>query len=41
MWSDEFESSSTLYECIMFSKICFGYILSAIGISEVACSASA
>ena len=31
MSSDEFDSSSTLYECIAFSKICFGYILSSIG----------
>ena len=41
MSSDEFDSSSTLYECIVFSKICFAYILSYIGISELACSASA
>ena len=41
MSNDEFDSSSTLYECIAFSKICFGYILSYIGISELACSASA
>ena len=41
MSSDEFDSSSTLYECIVFSKIYFGYILSYIGISELACSASA
>ena len=27
MSSDEFDSSSTLYECIVFSKICFGYIV--------------
>ena len=40
MTSDEFDSSSTLYECIVFPKICFGYILSYIGISELACSAS-
>ena len=39
MSSDEFDSSSTLYECIVFSKIYFGYILSYIGISERACSA--
>ena len=41
MSSDEFDSSSTLYECTVFSKICFGYILSYIGISEISCSASA
>ena len=41
LFDDEFDSSSTLYECIMFSKICFGYILSYIGISELACSTSA
>ena len=41
MSSDWFDSSSTLYECIMFSKICFGYILSYIGISELACIANA
>ena len=41
MSSDEFDSSSTLYECIVFSKIYFGYILSYIGISELACSANA
>ena len=41
MSSDEFDSSSTLYECIVFSKIYFGYILSYIGISEHASSASA
>ena len=41
MSSDEFDSSSTLYECIVFSKIYFGYILSYIGISELACSAGA
>ena len=40
MSSDEFDSSSTLYECVVFSKICFAYILSYIGISELACSAS-
>ena len=41
MSSDEFDSSSTLYERIVFSKICFAYILSHIGISVLACSASA
>ena len=32
MSSDEFDSSSTLYECIVVLKICFGCILSYIGI---------
>ena len=41
MSSDEFDISSTLYECIVFSKIHFGYILSYIRISKLACSASA
>ena len=41
MSSDEFDSSSTLHECIVFSKICFAYILSYTGISVLACSASA
>ena len=41
MSSDEFDSSSTLYECAVFSKIRFDYILSYIGISEIPCSASA
>ena len=36
---DEFNSSSALYECIVFSKIHSGYILSQIGISELSCSA--
>ena len=35
----EFESSPTLYECIVFSKIYFGDILSYIGISELTFSA--
>ena len=39
-FDDEFDSSSTLYERIVFSKICFGYILSYIGISELSCTAS-
>ena len=39
MSRDEFDSSSTLYERIMFSKIYFGDILSYIGISELACNA--
>ena len=38
MSRDEFDSSSTLYEC-MFSKIYFGETLSYIGISELACGA--
>ena len=37
---DEFDSSPTLYWCIVFSKICFGDIVSSIGISEFACSTS-
>ena len=41
MLSEEFDSSCALYECIVFSKIYFGYILSYIGINELACSASA
>ena len=41
MSSDEFDSRSTLYECIVFSKICFAYTLPHIGISVLACSASA
>ena len=41
MSSDEFDSSSTLHECKVLSKICFGYILSYIGISELDCSARA
>ena len=36
---DEFDSISTLYKCIMFSKIYFGDTLSYIGISELACNA--
>ena len=39
MSRDEFDSSSTLYEWIVFSKIYFGKTLSYIGISELACSA--
>ena len=39
MSRDEFDSSSTLYEYKVFSKIYFGEILSYIGISELACSA--
>ena len=34
-----FDSSSTLYECIVFSKIYFGDILSYVEISELACHA--
>ena len=34
MTRDEFDSSPTLYECIMLSKIYFGEILSYIGVSE-------
>ena len=41
MSSGEFDSSFILYECIVFSKICFGYIYIYIGISELACSESA
>ena len=41
MSSDEFDSSSTLNECIVITKICFGCILSYIEISELTCSASA
>ena len=41
MSTDEFDSSYTLYECIVFSKIYLDYKLSYIGISELACSASA
>ena len=39
MSRDEFGSSSTLYECTVFSKIYFCDILSYIGISDLACSA--
>ena len=38
MSSDEFDSSSTLYECILFLKIYFGYILTYI---ELVCTGSA
>ena len=38
--TDEFDSSSTLYECIVFLKIYFGDLLSYIRISELAFSAS-
>ena len=41
MSSDAFDSSSTLYEIIVFTKICFAYILSYVGISALACNASA
>ena len=34
-----FDSSSTLHECKVFSKICFADILSYVGISELACNA--
>ena len=34
MLRDEFDSSPTLYECIMLSKIYFSEILSYIGVSE-------
>ena len=39
MSRDEFDSSSTLNECIAFSKIYFGETLYYIGISELLCSA--
>ena len=39
MSRDEFDSSSTLYECIVLSKIYFGEILSYIGICELTSSA--
>ena len=39
MTRDEFGSSSTLYECIVFSKTYSGGILSYVRISELACSA--
>ena len=39
MLRDEFDSSSTLYECIAFWKIYFGEILSYTRISELACIA--
>ena len=39
MSRDEFDSSSTLHEYIVFSKICFSDILSYIGISRLAWSA--
>ena len=39
MSRDECGSSSTLYECTVFSKIYFCDILSYIGISDLACSA--
>ena len=39
MSRDAFDSSSTLYECIVLSKICFGKTLSYIGASELACIA--
>ena len=38
MSRDKFDSSSTLYECIVFSKIYFSEALSYIGISEFACN---
>ena len=37
----EFDSSSTLSECIVFSKIYLGYILSYIGIRDLASSTTA
>ena len=37
MSRDEFNSSSTLYEYIVFSKFYFGETLSYVGISELAC----
>ena len=40
MSRDKFDSSSALSEWIVFSKIYFGDMLSYIGISELACSAS-
>ena len=39
MLTDEFDSSSTLYEYKVFLKIYFGEILSYIEISELTCSA--
>ena len=39
MSRDEFDSSSTMYECRVLSRIYFGEILSYIGISELDCIA--
>ena len=39
MSRDEFDSTSTMYECRVLSRVYFGEILSHIGISELACSA--
>ena len=39
MSRDEFDGSSTLHDCKVFSKTYFGETLSYIGTSELACSA--